>query len=254
MKLTFILFFLFALLCACAPQNRPLASSPQEKKATAEDNLKVIKQVAAQQKVQLAPNKRYALYEKWPPKGHGAYECVTGWSHVRLIVGTYKEDDCDDDFSNGMSFDLGRTGGDKKGGEVTINEREWRANHILVGGGDAAYWHKASAESTYDWAGEVKDDMATIKRKGMIPLVQSLMPLLTLNSHAIWKGPRDIQPNHQQLLELCERVVQANPLIRARNTARASKEAIRKTNVESGKNMHLSRAMKNLMRIECCTY
>ncbi|ODM21566.1 hypothetical protein SI65_02410 [Aspergillus cristatus] len=64
-----------------------------------------------------------------------------------------------------MSFDLGRTGGDKKGGEVTINEREWRANHILVGGGDAAYWHKASAESTYDWAGEGKDDMATIKRK-----------------------------------------------------------------------------------------
>lgn len=63
MKLTSILFFLFALLCACAPQNRPLASSPQEKKATAEDNLKVIKQVAAQQKVQLAPNKRYALYE-----------------------------------------------------------------------------------------------------------------------------------------------------------------------------------------------
>lgn len=159
--LSYILFFLFALLCAASPNNLKL--SPEVEKETKADNIKVLKEAAKGHA--LKAKTRYALVEKWAPKGHNAYECVTGWSHVRLIVGTYESDT---EFSDPKAFDLGtRNGRIEKGGQVKTQESDWRANHILAGAGPLAYWHKVATPSKYEFAGEVKDSMHSIKKKGM---------------------------------------------------------------------------------------
>ena len=164
-----ILFFFFALLCACVPTQKPY-NSPEEKEATAADNIKVFEEAASQKQVQLQNGKKYALYEKWAPKGREMYECVTGWSHIRLVVGTYEEngDGCNSHFAEPMAYDLGRRGQDKKGGLVQINDAEWRANHYLIGAGEK-HWHKSSAESKYEFAGEVKESSSKelVTNKGM---------------------------------------------------------------------------------------
>lgn len=98
------------------------------------------------------------------------YECVTSWSHIRLVVGTYQEneDDCKSHFAEPMAYDMGRGGQDKKGGQVQINHAEWRANHYLIGAG-VKHWNKSSADSKYEFAGEVKESSTKefITNKGM---------------------------------------------------------------------------------------
>lgn len=86
-------------------------------------------------------------------------------------MGTYKQispNSCENKFEDPKAFDLGRTGQDKKGGQVQIKGDKWRANHYLVGTGNAMHWHRASADSQYSFVGEVKNDMKDIEAKGMV--------------------------------------------------------------------------------------
>lgn len=79
--------------------------------------------MAAAGSMKIAKNRRYSVYEYWHSTG-GFPDCITGWSHIRVIYGKVESRSGQNDFV-GTAFDMVTVGNNK----VELNIEPWVANH-----------------------------------------------------------------------------------------------------------------------------
>ncbi|KAL7622872.1 hypothetical protein AAE478_006551 [Parahypoxylon ruwenzoriense] len=95
---------------------------------------------------------KYAMYEYWHAT-NPAEACVTGFSHVRLIVGTFSGQDFRGEAFDMISNGRGPSGGAWTGHTAADREENWLANRYFGGDGQI---RRVSQPSQYEWAGRVK--------------------------------------------------------------------------------------------------
>ncbi|KAF2229413.1 hypothetical protein EV356DRAFT_521110 [Viridothelium virens] len=91
------------------------------------DNFKVASEAAAQKGVNIDDGQRHAFIEYWHAT-NAAEQCITGWSHVRLVVGSTVTTRRGRDF-RASAFDMRKEGTSVYGGAVgSYFDTQWRAN------------------------------------------------------------------------------------------------------------------------------
>ncbi|XXH04116.1 hypothetical protein Hte_010528 [Hypoxylon texense] len=94
---------------------------------------------------------RYAMYEYWHAN-NAAEACITGFSHVRLVVGRFNGEDFQAEAFDMVSNGAGPTGGTWTGKTAPSREENWLANRYIKDNRVV----RVSTASQYQWAGRVR--------------------------------------------------------------------------------------------------
>ncbi|KAI6090687.1 hypothetical protein F4821DRAFT_228833 [Hypoxylon rubiginosum] len=94
---------------------------------------------------------RYAMLEYWHAT-NTAEQCVTGFSHVRLVVGKFSGSDFQAEAFDMISNGQGPSGGAFTGKTAPDREYNWLANRYFKDG----QYKRVSTNNQYQWAGQVR--------------------------------------------------------------------------------------------------
>ncbi|KAI9892540.1 MAG: hypothetical protein M1814_001229 [Vezdaea aestivalis] len=110
----------------------------------------VLQTAAARRGITMQAGTIYMFRELWAPRGD-ATDCISGYAHVRLIVGSPAGLAGNMDF-RAEAYDLGvteLTNGGVVGSPTYVERAEWRANQRPQGNG----WVRVSKDNVYEYVG-----------------------------------------------------------------------------------------------------
>lgn len=120
--------------------------------AADQENYQVAREASVQKEGREVDKRyRYGMYEYWHAT-NTAEACITGFSHVRLVVGKFNGEDFQAEAFDMISNGKGPSGGAWTGKTDADREYNWLANRYIKDGQVL----RVSAGSQYVWAGRVR--------------------------------------------------------------------------------------------------
>ncbi len=114
------------------------------------ENYQVFAAAAQASGVSIKGNRRYSMYEYWHSTG-GFVDCISGFSHVRVVYGKVVTRNGEKDFI-GTAFDMVIA----PGNQVEMEVEEWQANHYVRN----QQWVRVSQDSQYYGVHKVKSGLS----------------------------------------------------------------------------------------------